>query len=373
MVASFAFGFYIATPNEDFIPRHEVEAMMATLLADVSRQNELALSTLAASAATYNNAADIFRAIDNSVVSINVFQQHMQLGRVQDRHSAGSGVIFHENDQRIYIATNYHVVQGANMVTISLDDIRTAPASFVGGDARSDLAVISVLRADLRTAGIDNYQVAAFGNSDDMEIGNFVLAVGNAYGEGKSATLGIVSALDKEITLDVDVTLNVMQTDAAINPGNSGGPLVNTSGEIIGINTARFGSARSEGMGYAIPSNAAAEIINQILQHGNVQRPILGVSFTTVTEELRDLHNLPTTGVFINQVSRGYAAHHMGLLPGDIVTHYNGTRLTDTDQMRSLIAATTVGAEFTITAIRDGREISLRGQMTSYHTSTTNF
>jgi len=197
--------------------------------------------------------------------------------------------------------------------------------------------------------------------------------VGNAYGEGKSATLGIVSALDKAITLDVGITLNVMQTDAAINPGNSGGPLVNTSGEVIGINTARFASAHSEGMGYAIPSNEAAEIINQILESGNVLRPILGVTFTTVTEELRDLHNLPTTGVFINQVVRGYAAHHMGLLPGDIITHYNGARVTDSDEVRDFIAATSIGTEFILNVIRDGREVSLRGRMTSYHASTTSF
>jgi len=369
IVSSFTLGWQIGPPRDDTISRREVEHMMNALLAEVDRQN----AQTVASAGGYNNAADMFAAIDNSVVSINVVQQQMRLGGIQDRHSAGSGVIFHETPERIYIATNYHVIQGAHMVTISLDDICTVPANFVGGDERSDLAVISVLRSNLAAAGINNYQVAAFGDSDAMEIGNFVLAVGNAYGEGKSATLGIVSALDNTITLDVGIVLNVMQTDAAINPGNSGGPLVNTRGQVIGINTARFFSAHSQGMGYAIPSNEAWTILTQILETGNVVRPVLGVTFTTITPELQYLHNLPATGVFINQTVGGYAAAYMGLLPGDIVTHYNGTQLADSDHIRQLIAQTPIGTEITITAIRDGHEISLRGIMTSYHTSTTNF
>ena len=374
IVSSFTLGWQIASPGDDVITRHEVEHMMAVLMAEVNRQNDHAIEAIAASVAGYNNAADMFAAIDNSVVSINVVQQQMQLGRMQDRRSAGSGVIFHETDERVYIATNYHVVQGAHVVTISLDDIRTVPANFVGGDQRSDLAVISVLRTDLHRLGIENYQVAVFGNSCAMQIGNFVLAVGNAYGEGKSATLGIVSALNNTITLDVGIVLNVMQTDAAINPGNSGGPLVNTRGEVIGINTARFFSAHSEGMGYAIPSNEAIVILNQILESGNIVRPILGVTFTTITPELRDLHNLPATGVFINQTVRGYAAAHMGLLPGDIITHYNGIRVANSDHMRKLIAQTPVGSEIAVTVVREGgREVNLRGVMTSYHISTTSF
>ncbi|MDR2182596.1 MAG: trypsin-like peptidase domain-containing protein [Clostridiales bacterium] len=373
MVSSFVLGMRLGAPGDGFVSQNEMEHIVGTLMAEIDRQNEEAVRAIAASGARYNNAADMFASIDDSVVSINVVQQQMTTGRTRDRHSAGSGVIFHETAERIYIATNYHVIQGADVVTISLDDIRMASASFVGGDQRSDLAVISVLRSSLAEAGIDNYQVATFGDSDAMEIGNFVLAVGNAYGEGKSATLGIVSALDNTITLDVGIVLNVMQTDAAINPGNSGGPLVNTAGEVIGINTARFFSAHSEGMGYAIPSNEAAVILQQILEGGNIVRPVLGVIFETITPQLRDLHNLPTTGVFINQVVRGYAAGNMGLLPGDIITHYDGIRVTDSDHARELIARTAVGGEIVVAVWRDGQEISLRGVMTSYLTSTTKF
>ena len=374
MISSFALGLQLGAPDNDLISRHEVEQMFNTLLSEIDRQNAQAVSAVAASTTSYNNAADMFAAIDNSVVSINVVQQQTQLGRILDRYSAGSGVIFSENAERIYIATNYHVIQGAHSVTISLDDIRSVTANFVGGDERSDLAVISVSKSDLRASGINNYEIAVFGNSDAMEIGNFVLAVGNAYGEGKSATLGIVSALNNTITLDAGIVLNVMQTDAAINPGNSGGPLVNTRGEVIGINTAKFASAQSEGMGYAISSNEAVVILKQILENGSIVRPVLGVSFITITPELRDLHNLPAMGVFINQVERGYTAAHMGLLPGDIITHYNGKRITNSDHMRELIAQTPLGSEIVITVLRDGGlEISLRGSMTSYHTSATDF
>jgi len=373
IMGSFALGLRLGTDNPDFVARHEVEQMLNDFLAEVSQQNEQSLHNIFASAPTYNNAADIFRAIDNSVVSINIVQQHLQFGRMQDRHSAGSGVIFHEDDTHIFIATNYHVIQGAYTVTISLDDVRTAPANFVGGDERNDLAVISVLRENLRVAGITNYKVAAFGDSDAMEIGNFVLAVGNAYGEGQSATLGIVSALNKTITLEVGFTLNVLQTDAAINFGNSGGPLVNTRGEVIGINTARFGSPHSEGMGYAIPSNDAARILSQILESGNIVRPVLGVTFETVTEYLRDRHNLDSVGVFIGQVVRGYTAHNIGLLPGDIIIRYNGSPVTTTRQLTALIAATPIGSEVVVTVMREGQEIVLSGHMESYHASSTNF
>jgi len=372
MVSGIGLGIHIDTPNDNMVTTREMEIIINGLMAEIDRQNDSHMQALSA-AQSYSNAADMFAAIDNSVVSINVVQQQMSWGQMLDISSAGSGVIFYETDAHVYIATNYHVIQSAHVVTISLDDICTVRANFVGGDERSDLAVISVQRSKLAAAGIDDYQVAVFGDSDAMQIGNFVLAVGNAYGKGKSATLGIVSALDNTITLDVGIVLNVLQTDAAINPGNSGGPLVNTAGEVIGINTAKFSSTHSEGMGYAIPSNEAMAVLNQILESGNIVRPILGVTFTTITQELADLHNFDASGVFINQTVRGYAAEQMGLLPGDIITHYNGTSVITSDQIRELITKTPIGGDIAITAIRDGQQINLHGVMWSYLTSTTDF
>lgn len=376
LVGAFVLGANFAASNGDFVARYQVEQMFAEMMDQISRQNDEntgRLDYILTNSPSYNNAADIFRAVDNSVVSISSTRQSVQFGMSREANDAGSGIIFYEDDERVYIATNYHVVQNATRVTVSLDDIRTVPASFVGGEERSDIAVISVLREDLAQAGIRNYQVAAFGDSDAMEIGNFVLAVGNAYGEGKSATLGIVSAMDVNINLQSGISLNVLQTDAAINPGNSGGPLVNTSGEVIGINTARLITARSEGMGYAIPSNEVVRILAQIMERGNIETPILGVFTLSVNEEIREHYSLDATGLFITQIINGYAAQNMGVRIGDIVTHYNGVRILNHQRLGELISNTPIGGEVVLTVMRNGNEIILIGEMTAYRSSGTNF
>ena len=352
--------------DQDFMRWHEVEAMLAEHEARMTRQNmNLELVADPDVNNNFSSAADMFRAIDNSVVSIGTVQHHRQ-HRILERHGAGSGIIFHETATHVYIATNYHVVQGAASATVSLDDIRTVPASFVGGEESSDLAVISVRRADLLEMGMTNYQVAVFGDSDAMEIGNFVLAVGNAYGEGKTATLGIVSALDKIITLESGITLNMMQTDAAINPGNSGGPLVNTRGEVIGINTARFITGRSEGMGFAIPSNDAVDILSQIMERGNVQRSFLGVTTVTLSEEQRDYYGFSAVGLIVREVSAGFAAESIGVAAGDIITHFNGIQILSHPQLAEAIARTPAGSDFSLIVMRDGEALKLQGQMTGF-------
>lgn len=363
-----------ANYGHDFISRAEVEAMIAVHAAQIDQLTSQTTALTATSQSGYlNSTAEMFRAIDNSVVSINIVQQQHRFNQVLDRHSAGSGVIFHETDDNIYIATNYHVVQGAMSATISLDDIRTAPARFVGAEEQSDLAIISVSRADLEAAGITGYQVAVFGNSDAMEIGNFVLAVGNAYGEGKSATFGIVSARGKSITMDIGITLDVIQTDAAINPGNSGGPLVNTRGEVIGINTARLMTARSEGMGFAIPSNDAVEILNMILERGTIVMPFMGMTTVAVNEEIRAHYDLDATGLFVRDIFRGFAAQSMGLLPGDIITHFNEHRILNHQELSDAINEAGVGGDVRLNVMRNGREIILSGQITGRNLHNTDF
>jgi len=371
-VLGFAFGMNFR--RGDYIPRYEVEAMFAQQQASLDQLNSRTVELSDVINTPYfDNAADIFRAIDNSVVSVNVMHQRRQFNRVIDSHSGGSGIIFHETDENIYIVTNYHVVQGAVSATVSLDDIRTAPARFVGGQHQSDLAVISVSRVDLVAAGITDYQVAVFGNSDNMEIGNFVIAVGNAYGEGKSATFGIISAQDKFITLESGIILNVLQTDAAINPGNSGGPLVNTRGEVIGINTARLITARSEGMGFAIPSNDAVVILNQFLQTGSIRSPFMGLSTSLVTEEIRTHHGLDATGLLVQNVVDGFVAQQMGLVQGDVITHFNGREITSHRIFGELISQTGVGGNVRLTVMRNGQQLELTGIMTGRDDTDTNF
>jgi len=351
------------------------EADQAFAFSENNPQDETESDLIFVHSTAYNNAADMFRAIENSVVSINMTATHQQFHMIREVQGAGSGIIFHETDEHIYIVTNYHVVENATSVTISLDDVRTAPANFVGGYESSDLAVISVLKSNLEQAGITGYELAAFGNSDNIEIGNFVLAVGNAHGIGQSATLGIISAKNRNINIGSDIELNVIQTDAAINPGNSGGPLVDTFGQVIGINTAKFMSDRSEGMGYAIPSNEVVKVIQQIMERGNMQTPMLGVTMATVTQELRDEYNLDDVGVLVADIVRGMAASNMGIMRGDVVTHYNGIRVMTSGELGRLISQTEVGATIEITVLRFGRgePLTMTGTMTAYSTSTTNF
>jgi serine protease Do len=185
--------------------------------------------------------------------------------------SAGSGIIIYEDSSDVYIATNNHVIENAKKVTISLDDSTKVPASYVGSDINEDVAVIKVSKTNMIAAGIEDYAIATFANSDNLKVGQDVVAIGNSAGEGKSATKGIISAINKEITVE-GKTLNVLQTDAAINPGNSGGALVNMQSEVVGINTAKYSSSYSasegsvEGMGYAIPSNTVKRLVETMIQ-----------------------------------------------------------------------------------------------------------
>jgi|GEM_PF-5018529 len=343
-------------------------------LAELATEPPLAALPVA-TAAPPLSVAQVFRHIENAVVSINVTTpQRMFFGHIREAESAGSGLIFYENDTHIYIVTNYHVVENATNVTISLDDIRTAPANFVGAIAVHDLAVIRVSRAELILAGIRGYTVAEFADSDKIEIGNFAMAVGNAYGSGKSATLGIVSAIDRFIGIGGDIALRVLQTDAAINPGNSGGPLVDNYGRVIGINTAQMVSARSEGMSYAIPANDVSRAIELIMDGRADQAiPNLGIAGTTITEALRIQHGFQYTGVFVNGIYRDLAAHLMGIQSGDIITAVNGERIADMDELKAHIAQTPEGTDFELTILRQNDLITLPGRMTATRRSQTNF
>jgi len=365
MLASFTAGFAFGEQNSARAPKHT--------LAFQPNAEQVEQVDYVQLPQKFNNFADIFRAVENSVVSINTIRPVRHFAAIREIESAGSGIIFHETDERIYIVTNYHVVQNATTVTISLDDVRNVPTSFVVGYEANDLAVISALRSDLAAEGITGYTIATFGNSNDIEIGNFVLAVGNAYGTGQSATLGIISAKNRTISLPDGVYLDVIQTDAAINPGNSGGPLVNTNGHVIGINTAKLVTSNSEGMGYAIPSNQAARIILAIMEQEDLQTPFFGVSGGTVTEEHRIELGLELRGAFVVNVVRGFAAQQMGVMPGDVITNFNGTTITDWEGMAEMIRSTPIGAPIEVTVLRQGSLIVLNGNMTAYSVSNTNF
>lgn len=268
---------------------------------------------------------------------------------------AGSGIIFSEDENTIAIATNAHVVDSATTIGITIDESTDAiPARLVGEDSTADLAVISVNKSDIEGAGIDlsSIAVAEFESSAGLEVGDTVIAIGNALGEGKSSTRGIISALGKKIQVD-GKNLEVIQTDAAINEGNSGGALVNDEGNIIGINTAKAFSTSVEGMGYALPSDVVLPIINKLLTEGTAPKPYMGVVCRTITSEMADLIGVPA-GVMVEQVVEGSGADAAGIRAGDIITDIGGSKTLTADTVLEAIGRYDVGDKIDVRIIRNG-------------------
>lgn len=343
--------------NEPTINTSSYDYVMAATLSNVSA----------------NSVSGIFKSVKNSVVSINMKLSSVGMyNQVREVEGAGSGIIFKEDAEKIYIVTNYHVINSATSVTVSLDDLHQVKASYVGGDEEADLAIISVLKSDMSAEGFAGYTIAKFDNSGNVEVGDAAIAIGNALGEGKSATLGIISAVEKVIDIDGQ-SYSVLQTDAAINPGNSGGALVNSSANVIGINTAKLSEIGVEGMGYAIPSKVASKIINNILENGSVGRPYFGVSGITITAQHQKYYGFIKLGVYVNGVSDKSTAHSLGIKKGDLIVGYNGTTVESGNDLNRLIAATKTGDKIKIEVIRNNKTtVFLEGVMKSLP-NTTNF
>jgi len=301
-----------------------------------------------------STVVSVIREVSPSVVSINTsVVQRDFFNRPVSRPGAGSGIITDSDDDFIYIVTNYHVIENAQSIEISLDDYVSVAAVPVGSDRESDIAVIRVSKTDMQEAGIADYTIASFGDASLIEIGQTVIAIGNAMGQGQSATLGIVSAKGRSIPTEFNTLVETIQTDAAINGGNSGGALVNLRGEVIGVNTAKLQGLGVEGIGFAIPSNSVKEIFNEIMERSTVQRPFLGIAVgATIDEELREYAGLPTLGVFVAEVTRGSGAAAAGIRQGDIVTHFSGVPLFSIEQLAELIQEQEVGSMVEVTVVR---------------------
>ena len=285
---------------------------------------------------------------------------------------AGTGIIMYETSTRFYIATNAHVIAGAEQVSVSIADSPKIPAVPVGRDDAADLAVIAVNRADAMQHGIQSVRVARFGDSSLMQVGEGVLAIGNSMGEGNTVTNGIISAIDREIFVADRHLPDVLQTNAAINQGNSGGPLINLYGEVIGINTAKFSERLAEGMGYAIPSNVAMPILEGIMRQSDVaeQRPMIGISFRELNENLAESLRrnyiatgtdeddliLPDQGLLILRIFPASPAYRAGLLQYDIITAVNGIEMSAENQIIDIFSELSVGDTVTLDIVRDGVE-----------------
>ena len=268
------------------------------------------------------------------------------------RQGLGSGVIVTADG---YIVTNNHVVDGADQVKVSMQDNREFTAKVIGRDAQSDVAVLKI-----EASGLPHVE---FGNSDSVQVGDIVLAMGNPFGIGQTVTMGIVGATHRNTPERIEQYEDFIQTDAAINPGNSGGALVSVKGELIGINTAIISrSGGNQGVGFAIPAKTARNVMDQLVKHGKVSRGHLGVTIQSVNSAIAKQFGLSgTNGALISDVTDNSPAERAGLKPGDIVTEVNGSRIADSDDLRVRIAALAPGAAAKLKVFRDGsdRDISV--------------
>lgn len=265
---------------------------------------------------------------------------------------SGSGIIFSKDADNVYIVTNCHVIEGAKKVSISLDSGNFVSAKLVGKNVNADLAVISVSIAELKAQGVDDVKPISFGDSDKVNPGSSVIAIGNALGEGNIATSGVVSVVNKEVAIN-GKQLTVIQTDAAINPGNSGGALLNSKGEVVGINTAKLATESVEGVGYSITSNMAKPIIEKLMN--NQDTPFLGVYISDISEEIANSYNIPQTGVMITQIIPNSSASASDLRETDIITGIDDTPIFAKEQLIDAVSNYKIGDVVAIKIIRDGK------------------
>ena len=275
----------------------------------------------------------------------------------QRREGLGSGVIVGQDG---YVLTNHHVIDGADRIKVDLNDNRTLEAKVVGSDPPSDLAVLKIEASGL--------PVLALGDSDRTRVGDVVLAIGNPLGVGQTVTMGIISAKGRQTGLSDGSFEDFLQTDAPINQGNSGGALVSTNNELVGINSQILSpSGGSIGLGFAIPSNMARRVMEQLITTGKVRRGQLGITVLKIpSEEASKLGVDQGPGVVVYQVQPGSAADRAGLRRGDIITALNGTAVNDQNSFRNTIAGAAPGSEVTLTVKRDGREQQVRATLDEF-------
>ena len=266
----------------------------------------------------------------------------------QEVEGSGSGIIVGKNDDELLIATNYHVVEGADTLSVAFTDGNAVEASVKGFDEERDLAVVSVSLDDVKDDTMDAISIAKIGSSDDLKVGEQVIAIGNALGYGQSVTTGIVSAKNRRMDSDNNTVtdgsddssdgVNLIQTDAAINPGNSGGALLNMEGEVVGINSAKLASTEVEGMGYAIAISDVTDILQNLMNEtsrdklDDSEHGVLGIKGSSVSSEAVQMYGIPA-GVFVKGVTEGGAADKAGLKANSVITEFNGKTVSSINQL----------------------------------------
>lgn len=273
--------------------------------------------------------------------------------------SAGSGIIVSRDESYLYIATNNHVIDGAKTLTVTFANDATVSAEVKGADPSIDLAVVKVALNSIESDTMDVIKIATLGDSESLRVGEASIAIGNALGYGQSVTMGVISALDRVVTVadsnsSISYTAELIQTDAAINPGNSGGALLNSRGEVIGINSVKYADTDVEGIGYAIPMSTAAPIIQELITKEKVDASnssYLGIGGVDVTNDVSSTYNMPT-GVYVAQVFENTAAEKYGIIPGDIIVKFDGKEVTSMESLTSTLQYYAAGSTVEITVMR---------------------
>ena len=312
--------------------------------------------------------------VNNFTETANVFGQQY----TQEEAASGSGIIVGKTDDELLIVSNNHVVESADTLNVTFIDGSEAQAQVKGLDSDMDLAVIAVSLNDLSDDTKNAITVATLGSSDDLKLGEPVIAIGNALGYGQSVTNGIVSALNREITLENGSTGlengstgTFIQTNAAINPGNSGGALLNMNGEVIGINSNKIGGTAVEGMGYAIPITSASPIIADLMERQTRTKVAedevgyIGISLQEVTSQISQMYNMPE-GIYVVSVEEGSAAANAGIMKGDIITKFDGSSISSYSDLQKMLQYYAAGDSVTITVQRpqNGEYVSVELNLT---------
>ena len=324
-----------------------------------------AASAPSAAVLAQSNVADIVEGAMPSIVAItNIsiveYQNFWGQRGTYESEGAGSGILIDQDEEYLYIATNNHVVEGTDSNTVQFADGGTAPAEIRGSDANRDIAVLEVKLTDIPEDTRAAIHLAEIGDSTALRVGEPAIAIGNALGYGQSVTVGVISALDRPVSATENgntITNNCIQTDAAINPGNSGGALLNSEGQVIGINEIKYASTNVEGIGYAIPMATAEPIVQQLIAQETVetgQQGYLGIYGLDVGEEISQSYGIPN-GVYVAQVVEGTAAERAGIIKGDVITMIDDYTITTSEELTQTVSSFAPGTEVVVTIWRANR------------------
>ena len=318
-------------------------------------------TTSSSSSTSSDDLSGVSKNVMPSIVSITgKFETTSQswFGQTQSSESegVGSGIIIGKKDGKILIVTNNHVVADAKSLSVGFVDGKSASATIRGTDSDADLAVVEVDTKNIKSSTLKKIAVITLGDSSKLQTGERAIAIGNALGYGQSVTGGYISALNRQVQL-TDKTMTLIQTDAAINPGNSGGALLNSKGELIGINTVKYSSEDVEGMGYAIPINTAKPIINKLIKNeatSESEQAYLGVSGQTIDSSMASQFDMPS-GVYVQQVIKSSPAQKAGISAGDVIVSFNGSNVSTMDGLKEKISNLKAGKKVKVVVKRQNQ------------------